>query len=1406
MSLNFIMKQKLFIFIFLYLFHAIISDPIISASINVEEISNQKCFSSQNDQSNQKTSIYQIINNSTSNTIFIQYKSLSSFIVSDSIKDESSIIYKNMENMGSYYLNMDTAKNNYYISISKNDNDFQICFVSFSQKGNNFKLNDKENTNIKKASYDLITNANLTYYISNCDLKQNKIFYTLRFEQSLLNKINTPKMQLSITFINSQRKNELFTIDKYYLQDKYFYIPFYIPKLNYTEKFTEIIICMNILFKQPLLKDEIFKFDLELIDSQEITCEFNLNLLQKDNTKIKNEYPKVYFINLQRNIFEYDRDILLLKHDSENKYIKPFLTTNININNENSFFIQKDLIDLNQKSLTKNQNNLNNRNNAMYLLVLILDESINEIREGQNDNAFISFKFYGGYHDLMHYEEEISVTKFFNEEKNKILIKMPNCRSQYFINYFNQIDQNKNDERILDIESSIGHMDLFYMNQIKGNNLDEYFNNLKEKCIHKFENSLLSGNFGTLEISCPDNKPVISYIYAHRKNMKEDYINFMNQKSLLYIEYNTQYSFKFNDKEKENDFNFRIKLLRTNILNEEYKIEITYNNQNFVLDKENLIQAFQYSKNTDSNILVRINSNNVVNTNDNTKGNKGVILEVFKGIDILNENILYIEDETEKGDLSSNKMILFIYSKKEINSAFNKIQLLNENNAQAKINICIRSGKGVYPYISKPLCTEENEYIIIEPGQSLNLTYNNPYTDGRFDEPFYVSLISDNDIKFSYGYERQIKLEQNIYENLNHNGKKILKISSQKHDKKSMYYQINVCENKNSKFYYNINNSGKTLIKNDIYQEYSLEDLSSYLITFEGDGEQVAKFKYFYGSEDLLNKIEKFSKNINISKSGDEKRLLISFQTPFVQQIDIKIIFALGFEEKYKDVCSFETFCKNNFDSGKLKLYTKRALAKDNKATIHLTEEELKEILNVNVDIYIIAKSIETNLEIFYNVKSITNFNLNQLDSNLQINDGDKNYICINCEGNDELDEKDEDIEKIENKKDNKEKEDEEDEDEDEEEEDDEKEKNTNKAEVKTNDIKQPEINQNPINVINNNENSNKNNENSKNINEGINNKDDNENNNKENDENNENNNNVNIINNGNNLNENNGNENKGNENNDNENNGNINNGNENNNNENNNNENNNNENDNNENNNNENNNNNMNDNENNNNDNNNIGKINEANENNNNEENNENRQNPRSGEDNDNRNDFLGRGNNFGQNNNKANDGPKNREDEKDGDIDNDKDNNNDHDHDQDNEQGFDNNQNNDNFNNHNHNNNSTNNSETINEIEINNQNQLNNGMRNDINSLNNITKIENNDIKINNNQTRISGDNNTTPFQNNLSGEAIAPKQKSRKFLYIMIIIIIALIIYYIRNQWCNNSENVSYSKISKYSYYDF
>ena len=86
---------------------------------------------------------------------------------------------------------------------------------------------------------------------------------------------------------------------------------------------------------------------------------------------------------------------------------------------------------------------------------------------------------------------------------------------------------------------------------------------------------------------------------------------------------------------------------------------------------------------------------------------------------------------------------------------------------------------------------------------------------------------------------------------------------------------------------------------------------------------------------------------------------------------------------------------------------------------------------------------------------------------------------------------------------------------------------------------------------------------------------------------------------------------------------------------------------------------------------------------------------------------------------------------------------------------------------------------------------------MRNDININNNGT-LNNQNLK----NEEIKKDNKT----NHLGGEAVTVTQsKSRKWFYIILIIIIAAIIYFIRNQY-NNSDNVNYSKISKYSYYDF
>ena len=126
------MPKKLSILLFLYLFHIIVSNQKVSATLTLEDISTQKCFSTQNTQSTENSMVYQISNNSTSGTIFIQYKSLKTMIVSDSIKDESSVIYKDSENLGNYYLQMSSSKNNYYITATKKDEDFQICFISFN--------------------------------------------------------------------------------------------------------------------------------------------------------------------------------------------------------------------------------------------------------------------------------------------------------------------------------------------------------------------------------------------------------------------------------------------------------------------------------------------------------------------------------------------------------------------------------------------------------------------------------------------------------------------------------------------------------------------------------------------------------------------------------------------------------------------------------------------------------------------------------------------------------------------------------------------------------------------------------------------------------------------------------------------------------------------------------------------------------------------------------------------------------------------------------------------------------------------------------------------------------------------------------------------------------------------------
>ena len=988
----------IYLSILLLLSALIKSTPIIDESIDIEELlEKQKCFNNKDqnvsNSNDKKMTIYELNNNSTSNTIFIQYKYVKNCVVSESLNDDSSILYKDSKTSGSYYLNMNSAKNKYYIILENDANNHKICFYSFINKGNIFT--SLKNTNIKLSSYELLTSSQLIYYLDNNVFTQNNIFYSIRFQEQYLDKMHKPIVQIEISFTNSERQKEKIEIHDWYLQNNYYYAPFNIPKIKYNEKYTEIIFQLDIVLKNETINDELFTFDLELINSEEITCKFNLNITSNNNYSII--YPKIYFINIKKNIFEFDRDILFLKNDKNNTYINPFFSSNYNISNNNSALIDKQFIDISASFLKlEKYSKLSN----IDLFILILDEQCNNITD--NDNIFISFKFFGGYHSLIHYEENHTPEKLFNNEKKKMVIKMDHCRTQYFINYF-KMENNKTDDRILDIESAIGNMNLYHSHEIVGINLDDYFKQINKLCIKKYENSILSGEYNTLIASCQNLDPVMSYVYAHKKNSDKDIISFINQKSLIYIEYNKQYYFEFNNEENRDDFNFRIKLLRTNI-ETNYTIDIIYDSQTLYLENKRDTQIFKHAKDSNSNLSIKISSLSLKETE-----NKGFILEIFKSIDISERDIIYIEKEVENDKLEMDKVALFIYDKNEINSAKNHIKLYNDNAANRNIIICIHSGKGKYPFIIKPICSDE-ENIIIKPKENLTLSYNNPYISQNVDDEnniFYVSILADGPLSYSYKYEREIYLDENKYIGLNHKGNKIFKLSKKINQKKSIYYQINLCGNnyQNTNLFYTFNNSESIQIKNDIYQEFSLDTINSFKFEFNSEnGYSYGKFKYFYGPANLIKTISNFSKDIYISKNNEDNKLVIRFETPFKGIVGTKIILIVDSNDKYDDFCSLMIFWENYNNNKSMYINTKiieekirmRDNMDNNIIEISINKSEIMNYINKIIDIYVITKSFESNLELIYNAKSqiIDWFQLKKGDN--EIIKDNKNLICIN--------------------------------------------------------------------------------------------------------------------------------------------------------------------------------------------------------------------------------------------------------------------------------------------------------------------------------------------------------------------------------------------------------------------------
>ena len=855
-----------------------------------------KCFTDENNINEEI--IYEIDNNLSSNTILIQYNSIKSLVIYEStFESESSIIYSNSnESFGNYYLTMEKHIIKYYIKISY-DKDFKLCLNSFQEKGNTFKNN--------KSIYYLLNNANIVYYFKN-NHKDN--FLSLRYSKDFLREFNINLVEIKTYFSNTNKKINI-TISNTYQKDDFCYLLFYIDT-EYNEEITEILIYVNLELKEN--NNELKKFELELVNDKEISFEYCIS---------SKNIPFIYFINLNEHVFTYDRDILFLtKKLNNNIFIAPFN----NISNDNSLLLDKPLMLIN-----KNLFNIDKYKNKITpnLLIIIIDEYF-------KNQTNIDFLFFGGYQDLIHYNENISIDKLFNNN-NKILVKADLCRPQYFINYFNI-----NKDKILDYNVIEGQMNVFYLNNTDDlENLKHLFSKLKNNSINNFESSIMNSKFGLISVECPKIKKINGYILSYDKNI--DIIKFDNQRILLNIESNKEYTYNFEDK---NEFEFRIIVYKKNGNN--LNLNIKYNSDDYktLTITNNLI--FKHSKDDESKLM--INSNNEC------------ILEIIQSID-LNENELIIEkNNAEKKNLYPNKLIFFSLDENINNFDLVKIELTNENAESAKL--CIYKGNGKYPFLIKPICSDN--YFALK--SNYVLSYDKNIIN---DKLFYISILSDKEIKYSYSYEKEtIFNETNKYENFNFNGKETVILKSKVNSDYNIYYQIIPCKINDFYFYFEKGTKQKLNDNTIIYNELNLEQNEPKII-FDSNGNNNIKFKYYYNEKNLLKFNEKYNKNIRIHQNNNFLNLLI--ESPFSGSAEINIIIISDEFEKYDDNCDLIDFYEKMKEKNDVYYYGQRLLQKeiyvnDSNIAIEINSQNILDLNNKKVRIFIINKLISINIDAIY--------------------------------------------------------------------------------------------------------------------------------------------------------------------------------------------------------------------------------------------------------------------------------------------------------------------------------------------------------------------------------------------------------------------------------------------------------
>ena len=977
-------KYKLFYFSIILLLIKYIN--CLEEIINIKDLDETlQCFYQEKTSYGEKEEIiYELINYNFDKTLFLQFSSVDSIYIYESVPNQSYLLYsktKEEDNFGSYYFFLKKNIEKYFIKIELSQtelSEFKICFNLFEGKGNPFKkYSDKPQ---KVASFDIINSGNFPFYI-NEDLGK---FYALRYHNKYENFVTVSSFRIKGYILDSEDIIYLNIIETYNKGD-YKYIIWILNDKD-IKQLKELLIEVNINKIDNEKKN--IKFDMEIIDGKEIHYEYNLVL--KNNENINDQ---IYYIDLQKTLFLQDLDILLLTNNEKNEII---ISNPDNINNNNIIKIDKNFMIINQNLFDKEKY----QNIIPSLLIIIIDE--NFIFD-KNEEIFFNFYFAGNSHEKYKYKEDITKDEFFNNN-NKIIIKSKLCRTNYFINYF----INSEKEKIIEYESILGNTNLFYTNRNDlSNNIENYFSKINSFPVENIKNSILVGDYAIFKINClKETKNVLSFIYGYDKNSLDEVINFQTQKVLLYIETNKKYTFKFSENLKKEKFNFRIRILKKD--EGQCNLEIKYNNDIYdSLNEENFLEL-THEKDVDYNLNILLNDYyDMLN-----KPIHDLIIEIIKGIDI-EKNLLKIENSNiENTILQSNKYYFFEYSQKD--STQIQITLKNENNNNCKI--CIHKGYGIYPYLIKPIC-KEDDFVNLNQNEEINLIFENPYLSPNIkninnnDNPLYLSIYSDNNLKFSYVYEKHSIFNINSnYKDINFNGKEIIQLENRKNFP-VIYYQIYLCQDINNNFqeysftkplfnYYfdKKENYEVNDINTNIFKDYELHTDNPKII-FYGDGALKGKFKYIYGNQNKLNYKDNYSKQINTEQN--KNILKISVESPFYGEITLNVIIITSDLENYSGYCElidlYEKY-KNNEDTlyyGE-KLISKKIYIQEGymMATIEIESNQILDLNLKKAKIFVINTLNEINFDIFYNPID-TYINLNDDSSELKEEEKTSNNILI---------------------------------------------------------------------------------------------------------------------------------------------------------------------------------------------------------------------------------------------------------------------------------------------------------------------------------------------------------------------------------------------------------------------------